>query len=219
MKVIFCVSGRGTLMKEAVIHKSLIGVDAAVCIAEDKSDISLEKFCSEHGVTFFRINSANRLEFDARLEQICFDAKADLIALTFDKLLSKKLVEAYRNKIINAHLALLPSFKGFSALQKARNAGVTIAGATIHIVDEGMDSGPILVQTAVPVDPFQSAADIGDNIFTGLRHAWLQAISWFSQGRVSYAEDGRPYIQGALYESTLICPSIEIDFPKFNTNI
>lgn len=216
MRVIFCVSGNGILMREAVVNKHLLGIDSILCVAEGKASKNLEDFCVFHGVDFVRLScNLPRATFDEALTEICINANADLIALTFDKLLPPKLVCHYKNKIINVHLALLPSFKGFGAIKKALIAGVTFSGATIHVVTDEMDGGPILVQTIAPIDRDDTPESFGKKIFPQLRDAWLQTLSWISQKRVIQMSDGRFSIKDAKYSDFPTCPGVEIIFPPF----
>lgn len=92
--------------------------------------------------------------FEASIVEACRSSRAEWIILAgYMRLLGKTMLEAYPHKIVNIHPALLPSFTGLDAIGQAFRKGVKITGITVHYVDEGMDSGPIIAQKAVPVEP------------------------------------------------------------------
>jgi phosphoribosylglycinamide formyltransferase-1 len=110
---------------------------------------------------------------------------ADLVVLAgYMQLLSPAFVARFRNRIINVHPALLPSFPGLDAVQQALDHGVKITGVTVHFVDEGVDSGPIILQRPVPVPPGREWQTLEDAIHA-TEHALLpQAIKLIAHGRV-----------------------------------
>ena len=100
------------------------------------------------------------------------------------QLLSAAFVRRFANRIINLHPALLPAFPGIGAIEKALEHGVRITGVTIHYVDEGVDSGPILLQRPVPVPPDRDLGALEEAIHA-TEHALLpQAIRMIAEGRV-----------------------------------
>ncbi len=95
---------------------------------------------------------ATREAFDGAVVQALQARDVDWVVLAgFMRLITPVFVEAYENRILNIHPGLLPAFKGVKAQRQALEAGVTVAGCTVHLVDAGMDSGPILAQAVVPV--------------------------------------------------------------------
>ena len=100
------------------------------------------------------------------------------------QLLSAAFVRRFANRIINVHPALLPAFPGIGSIEKALEHGVRITGVTIHYVDEGVDSGPIVLQRPVPVPPDRDLAALEEAIHA-TEHALLpQAIRMIAEGRV-----------------------------------
>ena len=110
----------------------------------------------------------------------------DLIVLAgYMELLSPELVARFENRIINVHPALLPSFPGLDAVSQALEHGVRVTGVTVHFVDEGVDSGPIILQQAVPV-PADREWDALEQAIHAVEHALLpQAIRLIAAGLVS----------------------------------
>jgi len=99
-----------------------------------------------------RENYKNKKEYEEKIKEILQSFRVDLVVLAgYMKIVGKTLLEAFPNRIINIHPSLLPSFPGLEAQKQAWEYGVKISGCTVHFVDEGIDSGPIIGQRAVPV--------------------------------------------------------------------
>lgn len=112
-------------------------------------------------------------------------AKIDLIVLAgYMRLLTSVLVEPYMGRMINIHPSLLPSFPGKDAAGQAVSHGVRVSGATVHFVDGGMDTGPIIAQRAVDVYPEDSAVELQLRIQEQERLLYPEVVSWFAAGRV-----------------------------------
>jgi len=105
------------------------------------------------------------------------------------RLLAPSFIAAFKNRILNIHPALLPSFPGLRVQAAAAAYGVTIAGATVHFVDEEMDSGPIVIQAAVPAHPDDDGESLAARILTLEHRIYPQAVAWLAAGRL--AIDGR----------------------------
>jgi phosphoribosylglycinamide formyltransferase-1 len=208
-RVGFCVSGQGRLFLSAVRHKTLLGIDPALVVADEKAATGLEDFCLRSEIGFVRLDSSDREEFDRRLTSTCIEARLDLIVLTFDKLLPKRLVESYPNRIINIHMSRLPAFKGFRAIPRAIEAGVKYLGATIHEVNNDMDAGSIISQCLVSVGPEDTEAAVAARLSRRLNLMYLQVIKWYAQGRVWRDSRGRVWVKDADYGDELVCPQIE----------
>jgi phosphoribosylglycinamide formyltransferase 1 len=118
--------------------------------------------------------------------------KADLVVLAgYMQLLDSGFVKRFANRIVNVHPALLPSFPGLDAIGQALEHGVRVTGVTVHFVDEGVDTGPILLQRAVPVPPDRDRATLEAAIHA-TEHALLpEAIRLIASGRVSIEPDTR----------------------------
>ena len=108
-----------------------------------------------------------------------------LVALAgFMRIAGKPLIDAYRNRIMNIHPALLPSFPGLHGQQKAHDYGVKISGCTVHFVDEGMDTGPIIIQAAVPIKDEDTEETLSERILKFEHKIYPEAIRLFSEGRL-----------------------------------
>ncbi len=114
----------------------------------------------------------------------------DLVCLAgFMRVLTPAFLGAYPNRVLNVHPALLPAFPGTHGAAQALAAGVVQAGATVHLVDAGVDTGPILAQGTVPVLPGDTEAALAARILTVEHRLYPLALRWMAEGRVRV--DGR----------------------------
>lgn len=149
------LSGRGSnfsAIHEAIVEGHLKAQIACV-ISNIASAPGLERARSAGYQTHFLDHRGiKREDFDARAVELFRKAGVDLVCLAgFMRLLSPTLIRAFPNRILNIHPSLLPAFPGLHAQRQALEAGVRFSGCTVHFVDEGLDSGPILLQAVVPV--------------------------------------------------------------------
>ena len=100
------------------------------------------------------------------------------------RILSRVYVEAFRGRAMNIHPALLPAFPGLHPHRQALDHGVKISGATVHFVDEGVDTGPIIVQAAVPVEPGDTEDTLEARILSVEHRLYPDAIRLFAEGRL-----------------------------------
>jgi phosphoribosylglycinamide formyltransferase-1 len=94
-------------------------------------------------------------------------------------------VQAFRNRALNIHPSLLPAFPGLHAQRQALEHGVKMSGATVHFTDEGVDTGPIIVQAAVPVEPGDTEDTLAARILTVEHRIYPEAIRLFAEGRLT----------------------------------
>jgi phosphoribosylglycinamide formyltransferase-1 len=155
-KIGVLVSGRGSNFQAVLekIKKENVPAEIVVVIS-DKADAYALTRAKEAGidnVALVRKSFASKDEFEAAIQKVLVDHGVELVVLAgFMRILSGKFVHNWKHSIINIHPALLPSFKGIDAQGQALDYGVKVAGCTVHFVDEGMDTGPIIMQKAVPV--------------------------------------------------------------------
>jgi phosphoribosylglycinamide formyltransferase-1 len=126
-----------------------------------------------------------REEYDARLVAELRKHEVDLVCLAgFMRLITPVLLRAFENKILNIHPALLPAFPGMHGVRQALAAGVRIAGCTVHLVDEGTDSGPIVLQAAVPVLDGDTEETLAQRVLAQEHRIYARAIALFAEGKV-----------------------------------
>lgn len=208
----FCVSGGGRLARAAIVQAAQLGVTPALLLADHRASPDLEPFCERHGVPMVRLAKAPRAEFDRRLTETCIDARLDLLALTFEWLVRPDLIAHYRGRIINVHPALLPAFKGMNSLAEGVGSGARYVGASIHEVDEGVDTGPTIAQCVVGLRREDTTELAGARLFNLMRPMFLQVIRWHVEGRVTRDGQGRVWVKDAVYGEFPISPAVEMGF-------
>lgn len=126
-----------------------------------------------------------RESFDRAIVKLLKQEGIDFVVLAgFMRILSPVFVRAYKNRILNIHPSLLPAFKGAHAIREAFEYGARVSGVTVHIVDEEMDHGPILLQAAVEIKPADDLASFEAKIH-GIEHRlYPQAVDLFARGKV-----------------------------------
>ncbi len=143
----------------------------------------------------------SREAFDAALVQAVRGAGADLVCLAgFMRVLSSTFLEPFAGRVLNIHPSLLPAFPGLHAQRQALEAGVRVAGCTVHFVDPGVDTGPILAQAAVPVLPTDTEETLGARILAQEHRLFPAAVAWLATGAVR--QEGHRAVFAALPSPT-----------------
>ncbi len=128
---------------------------------------------------------ADRQSYDKEIVRQLRKRKIDLVVLAgFMRILSPYFVKAYKNRIINIHPALLPSFKGSYGVRDAFQHGVKVTGPTVHFVDEKMDHGPIILQEPVPVKENDTEETLAQRIHDAEHRIYPLAVKLFVEGRL-----------------------------------
>jgi len=131
----------------------------------------------------------NREEYDREIVSILKEKEVDLVVLAgYMKILTPYFINEYKNRIMNIHPALLPSFPGLHVQKKAIDHGVKVSGCTVHFVDEGLDSGPIIIQKAVKVKENDTEETLAKRILEEEHKIYPRAIQLFAQGRLTIKE-------------------------------
>jgi len=124
------------------------------------------------------------------------------------RIVGKPLIDAFPNRIMNIHPALLPSFPGLHGQRQAIEYGAKISGCTVHFVDEGMDTGPIIIQAAVPVLQDDTEETLSERILIFEHKIYPEAIRLFSEGKIK-VEGRKVTIQGYTpFNTHLVNPAI-----------
>ena len=164
LRVCVCVSGGGTNLQaimDAIDTGKITNAQIVRVISNNKTAYALER-AKEHQIDAIAVSPKDyetRELFNEALLQTINEVQPDLIVLAgFLVVIPKKMIAQYRNRIINIHPSLIPSFcgtgyYGLKVHEAALERGVKVTGATVHFVDEGTDTGPIILQKAVNVEP------------------------------------------------------------------
>jgi phosphoribosylglycinamide formyltransferase 1 len=187
-KLCVLASGTGTNLQAIVdqLHGNE-GIEVTGVASDRPEAIALQR-AREAGIDTAVFPGADYPEREARDAAIAdwIDERgADLVVLAgYMQLLSSSFVARFRNRIVNVHPALLPSFPGLDAVQQALDHGVKVTGVTVHFVDEGVDSGPIILQRPVPVPEEREWQTLEDAIHATEHELLPEAIRLIAAGRV-----------------------------------
>jgi phosphoribosylglycinamide formyltransferase 1 len=183
------LSGRGSNF-EAIAEAVESGVipDARiVAVISDVPEAAGLERARRRGLPAFAVDRkqfASRREHEAGILRILEEARPDLICLAgYMRVLSPEFVARYRGRILNIHPALLPKFSGLHAQRRALEAGETVSGCTVHFVDEGTDTGPVILQRTVPVLPGDTEDSLSERILVEEHRAYPEAIAMILAAR------------------------------------
>jgi len=152
----------------------------------------------------------DRRSFDSEMTAAIERSGADLVCLAgFLRILSAEFIDYWRDRLINIHPSLLPAFKGLDTHRRALEAGVRIAGCTVHYVRFEMDTGPVVVQAAVPVLPGDSPETLAERVLEREHQIYPLAVKLIAEGRVTIAGEVAEIRDPAAPGDALINPGLE----------
>lgn len=161
-----------------------------------------------HGVPTAVLRAASAATFCARLDDYLQEHAIDYVLSFYTRLFVGPLLAHYRDRIVNLHPSLLPSFKGLHGFEDTVRAGVRYAGTTIHLVDERMDEGRVILQSVLPLDPARPVAELRHGIFEQQCRSLLQVVRWLVDGRVVVTND-RCVVRDAAYTDFEFSPTLD----------
>jgi phosphoribosylglycinamide formyltransferase-1 len=200
------VSGRGSNLQAIIdnIESGGLSAELAVVISDQADAYALER-ARKHGIPAIHVNAkgykGKRDEYDALLVQELRKRGVELICLAgFMRIITPTLIKAFPNRILNIHPALLPAFPGLHVQKAALVHGVKFSGCTVHFVDEGMDTGPIIIQAVVPVLDSDTEDALSARILTQEHKIYSRAIQLYAEGRLR-VEGRRVLVSGGKTSS------------------
>jgi phosphoribosylglycinamide formyltransferase 1 len=187
-------SGRGSNLQAIIdaIEGKELDATIAVVVSNKSGALALER-AQRHGIKGMHLNpksvigeSDPRKAYDQKILEVLKDHGVQLVLLAgYMKIVTSVLIEAYQWRMMNIHPSLLPSFPGLNGQQQALDAGVKVSGCTVHFVTEGVDEGPIILQTAVPVLEGDTVDSLSARILEQEHRLFPLAVQLFSEGRLS----------------------------------
>lgn len=189
VKIAVLVSGRGSNLQAIIdsIEKGYIKNAEINVVISNKADAYALERARSHGVNavFLDPSEYDKAGYDREILNVLKRDNTDLLLLAgYFRLLGNEIIEAYRNKILNIHPSLLPAFKGLHAQKQAFEYGVKVAGCTVHFVDEGLDSGPIIIQSCVPVLQGDTEETLTDRILEKEHIIYPETVRLFVEGKL-----------------------------------
>lgn len=207
-------SGSGTNLQSLLdaCAEGRIPARVAVVVCNIPDARAMER-ARAHGVPAVLVDHRafpDKAAFEAEIQAQLRAHGVELLVLAgFMRLLSASFVQAWEGRLLNVHPSLLPSFPGLHAIRQALAAGVRVTGCTVHLVDEGTDTGPILAQAAVPVLPEDDEASLHARVQVEEHRLLPWVVGHFAAGKVRYAE-GRVALElpeAAWPRQGFSCPS------------
>ena len=190
LKVVVLISGRSSNLKAIIDKCSKKNVSAKViAIISNNSNASGLKLSGKFKKIIID-NKLSKKKFETELQNNLKKLKPDLICLAgFMKVLSSFIIKKWKNKIINIHPSLLPSFKGLNTHERALKASVKKSGCTIHFVDESLDGGPIIAQVETTINKKMTSTDLSKKILKMEHKIYPEVVNLFAMKKISMKEN------------------------------
>lgn len=189
LRIAVLASGRGSNLQsilDAIRAGALQG--EVVGVLSDQQEPPAFKRALEAGIPTVYYNPQlipDREEYDAALVRALERMAPDVVALAgYMRLVTPVLLNAFPQRVVNIHPSLLPSFPGLKAQQQALDYGVRYSGCTVHFVDEGTDTGPIILQAVVPVEPDDTPESLSERILAKEHKTYPAALQLLAEGRL-----------------------------------
>ncbi len=184
------VSGRGSNLQSMIdnIENGNIKDASVSVVISDVADAYALERAKKHGIDAIFIDPksfASKTEYEQELVKVLDSYNTDLIILAgYMRIVGKDVIIAYKNRILNIHPTLLPSFTGLHSHRQTLDYGVKVSGCTVHFVDEGMDTGPIILQSCVPVLENDTEDTLSERILEQEHKIYPQAVKLFIEGKL-----------------------------------
>jgi len=189
LKLGVLVSGSGSNLQSIIdrIEAGVLNAEIRVTISNKPDAYALMR-CKKHGIPAVVIRHQDfrtREDFDRRMIEILQSHAVELVVMAgFMRVLTPVFLNAFPMRIMNIHPALLPVFPGTHVQQQAIDYGVKFSGCTVHFVDEGVDTGPVIIQAVVPLLPQDTADTLAARILKEEHRIYPQAIQFYAEGRL-----------------------------------
>jgi len=189
LKLGVLISGNGSNLQSIIdnIENGSLKAIIKIVISNNPDAYGITR-ANKHGIPFVVLkngNFKNKEDFDSELIKILKENGVELVILAgFMRIISSTLLKAFSGRIMNIHPALLPSFPGLHGQRQAVDYGVKFSGCTVHFVDEGVDTGPIIIQSAVPVLENDTEETLAARILKEEHKIYPRAIQLFADGKL-----------------------------------
>jgi len=201
------VSGRGSNLQAIIdnIENGSLSAEISVVISDQANAYSLER-ARKHAIPAVHASAkgykGKRDAYDTLLVNELRKHHVELVVLAgFMRIITPTLLKAFPNRVMNIHPALLPSFPGLHVQKAAIEHGVKFSGCTVHFVDEGMDTGPIIIQAAVPILDSDTEDTLSARILAQEHIIYSRAIRLYAEGKLK-VEGRRVTVSGGLQQDT-----------------
>jgi len=208
--IVILISGRGSNM-QAIVEANIPGARIAAVIS-NRPDAAGLAWAQAQGIATASLDHKqfeSREAFDTALANEIDRHAPDLVVLAgYMRILTEGFVAHYAGRMLNIHPSLLPAFTGLHTHERTIEAGVKIAGCTVHFVTAELDHGPIVIQAAVPVQPGDTPDTLAGRILKQEHRIYPQAVQWFVEGRLQETA-GQIVLTGAdPQDAALVSPVV-----------
>jgi len=189
LKIGVLASGSGSNLQSIIDNseRGVLPIEIACVVSNNVAAFALER-ARKHGIPALHIDHrifTGREAYDAALVETLHEYGVELVVLAgFMRIITPVLLDAFPSAVMNIHPALLPAFPGLHAQRQAIDYGVKVSGCTVHFVDAGTDTGPIIIQAAVPVMEGDTEETLSARIVTEEHSIYPEAIRLFAEGRL-----------------------------------
>jgi phosphoribosylglycinamide formyltransferase-1 len=200
LKIGVLVSGSGSNLQSIIdnIEKGLLDAVITVVVSNNPRAYAIERAKTHQipSVVLENKDYGSRDEFDCAMVNILKSYSVELVVMAgFMRVLSPVFLNSFHMKIMNIHPAVLPSFPGIHAQKRAAEYGVKFSGCTVHFADEGVDTGPVIIQAIVPAYDDDTEATLAARILREEHRIYPQAIQFYAEGRIE-VKDRKVHIEG-----------------------
>lgn len=182
MRLGWAVSGQGMIAR-AVFEAGSAGLISSrlVLVVFDRAGptASMIEYCQRHAIDFRVIDPG---DIEQSMVELRGSYRLDWMGLTFNRMLPQSVISAFEGKIFNFHFSLLPAFPGFGATRKALQSKLSTTGVTVHLVDAGMDTGPVIAQARVDIVPDDTEQTLGRRQFDAAVPLAIQTVRNVERG-------------------------------------
>lgn len=207
------ISGRGSNMQSLVEAARDPAYPAEIVVViSNRPDAPGLAWAKAQGIPALGLDHKlyeSREHFEGQLQSVLTMSNVEIVALAgFMRLMTTGFVEQWRDRMLNIHPSLLPAFKGLHTHERALEAGVKIAGCTVHLVRPEMDEGPIIGQAAVPVHDSDTPETLAARILKAEHKLYPRALAWFAQSQIEVVGGTVRCKSSVNQDATLYSPAI-----------
>ncbi len=191
-KLAVLVSGRGSNLQAIIdsIEKNYLNAEISLVMSNVKDAYALER-ATKHGLECVFLDPkafSNRNDYEQKMIDLLQSKSIELVCLAgFMRILGKKFIEAFPGKIINIHPSLLPAFPGLNVQKRALEHGAKYSGCTVHIVNEEVDGGPIILQSVVPIKDEDDTQSLSERILEQEHIIYPEAIKLIIENKIEFS--------------------------------